>query len=106
MKIKKTSGEYPLTIITSSGSVEFDEKGIAEVDEEAGELLLSIPGYEEVKTRGNGKKEGANVPPVDPPFEATGTDPDKASQSSADEDTSPVSDPADADSKKTTKAGK
>ncbi|GGJ11398.1 DUF7349 domain-containing protein [Paenibacillus hunanensis] len=49
MKIKKTSGEYPLTITTSAGSVEFDEKGIAEVDEEAAELLLSIPGYEAVK---------------------------------------------------------
>ncbi len=49
MKIKKTSGEYPLTITTSAGSVEFDEKGIAEVDEEAGELLLSIPGYEAEK---------------------------------------------------------
>ncbi|WP_017814463.1 hypothetical protein [Paenibacillus shenyangensis] len=105
MKIRRTSGDNPLIITTSFGPVEFNEKGIAEVNDEVGELLLTIPGYEEVKTRG-GNKENSNVPPATTPNE-TETKSNEDNQPPADaasdqkKEATTASKPADATTKKT-----
>ncbi|WP_025684568.1 hypothetical protein [Paenibacillus maysiensis] len=78
MKIKKTSGEVPAEVIVLDQTVEFDGKGLADVDDDIGEVLLQIPGYEEYKEKpkkdpvpkddGKAKKDdtsGRQVPPPD-----------------------------------------
>jgi hypothetical protein len=48
-QIKKVYGEYPITTVVLTKEVEFNAEGIAEIeDEEVIEVLLQIPGYEEV----------------------------------------------------------
>ncbi len=44
--IRKTQGEYPLNVVVLDETVHFDKRGVAEVDEITGEVLLTIPGYE------------------------------------------------------------
>ncbi|MDQ0719802.1 hypothetical protein QF049_001063 [Paenibacillus sp. W4I10] len=58
MMIRKTQGEYPLDIVVLDETVHFDKRGIAEVDEIIGEVLLSIPGYVECKPKASDLEEG------------------------------------------------
>ncbi|WP_028590352.1 hypothetical protein [Paenibacillus massiliensis] len=51
MVIRKTQGEYPLDIVVLDEVVHFDKRGVAEVDEIIGEVLLSIPGYVECEKK-------------------------------------------------------
>lgn len=71
MKIQKTSGEYPLKTVVLSETIEFDKKGIADVSEDVADILLSIPGYQEVvdkKSQSKSAKDSGgadnDVPPV------------------------------------------
>ncbi|CAJ1315921.1 hypothetical protein [Paenibacillus nuruki] len=71
MKIQKIGGEYPLKTVVLSETIEFDEKGIADVSEDVADILLSIPGYKEVidkksQSKSSKDSDGVNndVPPV------------------------------------------
>jgi len=71
MKIQKTGGEYPLKTVVLSETIEFDEKGIADVSEDIADILLSIPGYKEVIDKKSQSKpdkgsdsSDTDVPPI------------------------------------------
>ncbi|MBE0335111.1 hypothetical protein [Paenibacillus sp. 23TSA30-6] len=89
MKIKKTSGELPAEVVVLDQTVQFDDKGQAEVEDGIGEVLLQIPGYEEYKEKpkkdpipkddSKGKKDDTSVkqaPPLDDQGAGTATPPE------------------------------
>ncbi|MGF6354065.1 hypothetical protein ABIE27_001975 [Paenibacillus sp. 4624] len=85
--IRKTQGEYPLDVVVMDETVHFDKRGVAEVDEITGEVLLSIPGYEiyEEKTNpSNSQQPGKDKNTPDPDKEKKDTAKGKQTATPAD----------------------
>lgn len=44
--VRKTFGEYPMKTVVNTTEVHFDENGLAEVEQDIFDALLTVPGFE------------------------------------------------------------
>lgn len=91
-KILKTFGERPEQVVVKRTKVFFDSNGIAEVEDDIGEVLITVPGYQVIQEDAQGakptdkgkKSQEKETPSVDPPSDEI-SDPEEDDSSDEDE---------------------